>query len=105
MDITSSSQGSRFVPTAVAHARPTKTNSASVRLFLHAYDQYAGEVAVRTSQVTGENVISAETSKLMRMKYRVDAELLESFMDLGLLKDVFFYEKMEKKVLRDYLEL
>lgn len=104
MDIASSSQGPRRLATAVEHPRLTKTDAASVRLFLRAYDKYTREVTERARQLTGQETITEEATTPVHLKYCVDGEWLESLLDLNLIEDVSTYEDLEDQVLRRYLE-
>ena len=94
MNVALSSQGPRHVTTAVEHPRLTKTDAASVRLFLRAYEQYAREVNERARQVVGEDVISTEAAKPVQMKYCVNAEWLESLIDLDFIPNVSSYNSL-----------
>lgn len=104
MDIAPLSQGFSSVPIAVDHSRLIKTDAASVRLFLRAYEQYEREVTTRVREVTGQDVVSAEAAKPIRLKYCVDTEWLESLIDLDVLTDAISYGQLVNKVLHTYLE-
>lgn len=87
MDVASSiqapiGQGTRIVATAVENPRLTKTDAASIQSFLRDYDQYSREIIERAKRLVGDQVTSTETSKPVQVRSCVNAEWLESVVDL-----------------------
>lgn len=103
MNVTSSSQSSRRVATAVEHPRLTKTDAVSVRLLLRTYKQYARELNVRARQLVGEDVITTEATKSLQIKYCVNAEWLESLINLDFIFNVCSYDAINESQLEQYL--
>lgn len=94
MNIASSSQGPRHVATAVEYPKLTKTNAASIRLLLRAYDDYTRKMNERARQVVGEDVITTKAGKPVQMKYWVNAEWIESFIELEFMPHVSSYNAL-----------
>lgn len=96
-------QQASFVSTSVNHPRLIRTDAESIRIFLSAYDQYAKEVSTRALQLLSTGTATSEAVRPVNLKFCVDAEYLQSTIDLGFIDDVDSYDNLNDDVLRAYL--
>lgn len=109
MDQLSSSQlrsGQDFCSfaTSLEHLRLTKKDASSIRAFLRDYDQYVFEASKNARQLIGENIASADIVRKVRLNYCVDAQRLQSSIDVKFIADVDSYGSLENESRRAYLE-
>lgn len=95
---------SNYVATTVDHPRLVNVDAPSIRVFLRAYDQYATEVTQRAKQLVGDNFVTSEVVTPVNLKFCVDAEWLESMIELDFIEDVDSYDGLSDGILRAYLE-
>ena len=87
----------------VSHPRLTSTDSASIRTFLAAYDQYVNEVNERAKQLSKDDKV-LESVRPVNIKFCIDMEWLKSAIALEFIDDVDDYDKLDEKTLRKYLD-
>lgn len=77
---------------SVNHPLLLSTTPRSIRIFLRHYDQYVKEVTTRALQLTMVDSTTIEPVRPVNLLYCVDAEWLESTVDLEYIPEV---KKME----------
>lgn len=98
-----------FVSTSVDHPRLINADASSVRTFLRQYDQYVTEVKERAQQLVATGSVTTEAVRPVNLKFCVDADYLESVIELGLIKDgddqdaVTSVEALTSRTLRSFL--
>lgn len=95
---------SKYLATATSHPRLKKTDASSIRTILRGYDRYAKEIEERARQLVGPDTVFTEAVTPVQLKFCVDAEWIESLIELGFIDGVSLYDDLSKQVLRDYLE-
>ena len=112
MEDTSSSHGSgitgnakvKQVTMAVEQPFLARLDSESIRVFLRKYDAYCRELKARASQLVQETAVSLEPIRPVGLVYCVDAEQLESAVDLGMIDGCDDVKELTDGQLRDYLD-
>lgn len=103
MDVTSSGQITGIVATVVDHPSATKSDAASVRYFLRAYDVYIREETERAKQLLEKDVADPKVAALVRLQFRKGQEWLESTIGLGPLSELDCYDDFTDAILHDCL--
>lgn len=95
---------SPFITSSVDHPRLSKTDATSIRKFLRSYDQYAKEIEERARQHMKDDSFSGEAVTPVHLKFCVDAEWIESLIELGFIDKISSYDDLTDNDLREYLE-
>lgn len=74
---------SKYVETTVHRPRLSTLIVAFIRVFLHAYNQYATKIKERSWRLVAQDVIATKAITPVSFKFCMDAEWLESLIVLG----------------------
>lgn len=99
----SHSNHSRYT-TSISHPRLHRIDAEAIRAFLPKYDAYCTEISERARQLLGTETASTEAVAASSLKFCVDRDQLESFIELGFIEGVNDYDNLSNDKLRLYLE-
>lgn len=93
-------QKASIVNTSVNHPILASFSTLAVKVFLKLYDRYAIMMTERARQISADDGSTIKHHRLVSLKICVDAELLESAIDLGFIDAVKPYDVLDNDTLR-----
>lgn len=92
------------VPFFVSHPKLISSNPKAIRFFVRQYDQYLKEVKARALQLAFVDSTTTVSVRPVNIFYCVDAEWLESTIELEYIPGVKTMSDLTDELLRQYLE-